>query len=104
MKDNGFAQKHLTVDAHANGSIVVGGTDVIFMDKTSVAITGDNRVVSILVKCGDTQIDLSMFPSLYKTQGTTAAYCVIPFPINNLTISVVNPAVATNVSYYGGSA
>ena len=107
MKDNNFVNKHLTVLSGASGTLAIGGLDVMFMDKMGVVIVGDLESIKVIVKCGEAQLDLTQFTTLYfedTSSSPNQGYLTIPFPINQLIITVVNPDEDTNVTYYGGSA
>ena len=110
-KDFQFVQKHLHVPSGQDGVLSVFGQDCVYMDKKGVAVKGDLSAVAILVKCGNNTIDLTNFANAaalpsgcWFTYSTTEAYCVIPFPVDVVTVVVDNADSDTDVSFYAGSA
>lgn len=109
-----YESKNLVVPAGQKGVLRIPSPDVAFLDKKYFLVSGIAlSKVEVLAGCGNTNINLADFTDVTKgkltmTANSTATDHIIqiPFPTNNLVITIDNSAGATEVSacFYGGSA
>lgn len=107
MKDFQFIQKHLHVDADGTDSMVITSQECLYMDKKVLFIKGTLADISIVVRCGNSQIDLTKFTTTLCIPDDSASgthYCYIPFPVDQIVVTAAGSRDAVDVSYYGGSA